>query len=128
MLRVWFDGEVSADEITAILAEDTENFRRNGYALLLVDGSKLGGVSPQARRSCNHILTKTWPYNGPYLGSIAIFGLNRSMQVLLGLLVRAIDLVRPHSRRVTFQSDGEAARKWLQEQRSQYLLARAEGR
>lgn len=107
--------------MTVALAADTENFRRNGYALFLVDGRGLGTISPEARRTCHQILNETWPYNGPYVGSIAIFGLNRAMQVLLLLIVRAIALVRPHNRHVSFMSDGAAARKWLSEQRAQYL-------
>lgn len=114
-------GDVSAEEMTAAMAADTENFRRNGYALFLVDGRGLGTISPEARRVCNHILNETWPYNGPYVGSIAIFGLNRAMQVLLLLIVRAIELVRPHNRQISFMSDGAAARLWLGEQRTKYL-------
>lgn len=120
MVLITLAGDVSADEMTAALAADTENFRRNGYALLLVDGRRLGSISPEARRVCNHILSETWPYNGPYQGSIAIFGLNRSMQVLMGLLVRATQLMRPHSRQVSFLSHGEEARSWLRTRRAVY--------
>lgn len=116
-------GDVSADEMTTALHADSENFRCNGYALLLVDGRGLGAISPEARRTCNRILNATWPYDGPYRGSIAIFGLNRAMQALLLLIVRAVELVRPHGRKVAFMSDGAAARTWLSEQRPQYLAA-----
>ena len=119
LLRLTIDGDISAQEATAILAADVENFQRCGYALLLVDATKLGSVPAETRRAASHILAKTWPYDGPYLGSIAIFGANQYAVAILTLLLRAIHMIRKHSRPTpTFFKDGVAARKWLREQRA----------
>lgn len=124
LLLVTVDGDISPQEATAILAADTATFQRGGYALLLVDATKLGSVPAETRRTASRILAKTWPYDGPYLGSVAIFGANRYAVALLTLLLRAIHMIRKHSRPLpTFFTEEAAARKWLNERRSLHTAA-----
>ena len=124
LLLVTVDGDISPQEATAILAADAETFQRSGYALLLVDATKLGSVPAETRRAASHILAKTWPYDGPYLGSVAIFGANRYAVAILTLLLRAIHMIRKHSRPLpTFFKEEAAARKWLHEQRALHIAA-----
>ena len=124
LLLVTVGGDISVQDATEILAADCENFQRNGYALLLVDATKLGSVPAETRRVASRILAKTWPYDGPYKGSVAIFGANQYAVALLTLLLRAIHMIRKHSRPPpTFFKDGAAARSWLHEQLALHTAA-----
>ncbi|MDI1449264.1 hypothetical protein [Polyangium sp. 6x1] len=84
----------------------------HGYRLILLDGRKLGTVTPDARKAM-----VVWARERTAPGSIAMFGASFSGMTLAKMVLSAVRVLsKRHMRFDFFHSEAEA-RAWLAEER-----------
>ena len=82
-------GEATADAMRQLVLADRELARRNGYSLILIDGTLWSTFGAGARQATFDEMKR----HSGYLGSTAIFGLSGTMVWLMRLVLRGMLLL-----------------------------------
>jgi hypothetical protein len=111
VLAVTLVGDESVEEAKEFIAVLERLIERHGCYGMLIGVSKLGTISPEARR-----LTGQWPGSAACYGN-AVYGGSVTTRTLLTFVLRAIRLFRKQSLPIAFFKTEDEARAWLAEQR-----------
>lgn len=117
-----FVGELTAEQMPRVSEIGNEYARQKGYTLVLVDASRVSGMTPEARRMSVENRRKN-----PSPSAVAIFGTSVTTRALATLLFKAIELLGRIDGNVAFFKTEAEARAWLDEQRV-LLRARKDGK
>ena len=115
-----FIGDLRSEHMPEIHEVGNRYLRRNGYKLILVDASRAGTMTPQARRVNVENLRQN-----PGLSATAVFGTSMVTRTIVTLLFKAMDLLSGREAAVAFFKTEAEARAWLDAQRIRILAARA---
>lgn len=115
-----FVGDLRLEHMPEVNAVGNRYVRRNGYKLILVDASRAGTMTPEARRMNVENLRKN-----PGLSATAIFGTSMVTRTIVTLLFKAMDLLSGREAAVAFFKTEAEARAWLDVQRVRLLATRA---
>ena len=115
LLFLHIEGDVSADEARQLVVLDRAQARRNGYSLVLIDGTRLTNFGAAARKAAFEEVKR---YSG-YLGSTGIYGLSGPMMWLMRLVLRGLILLASYiDDEVQIFSTEAEAREFLNRRRS----------
>lgn len=105
-------GDLDASHVTVMQQVTRPLFDEYGYTLTLVDASKAGTMTPEARRA-----SAVYQRLNSIPGAVGIFGVSALAGVLVSLYSRAIALFATRERETAmFRTEAEA-RAWLDAQR-----------
>lgn len=109
-------GDVSADEMGALLREMGRLAAGRPYFFLLDDISRIGKISPEARKRA------TEEVDGLLLRGIAVYGASFSQRVIATLLARLLALFGKFGERPVVIVETEAqARAWIAARRQELV-------
>lgn len=115
-----FVGDLRTEHMPELNAVGNRYMRRNGYKLILVDASRAGTMTPEARRINVENLRRN-----PGLSATAVFGTSMVTRTIVTLLFKAMDLLSGREAAVAFFKTESEARVWLDAQRARLRAARA---
>jgi hypothetical protein len=121
-------GELTAEETRQLIILDREQARRNGYSLVLIDGTQLAGYGSEARQATFDEMRR----HSGYMGSTAIYGLSGTLTWLMKLVLRGVGVLASYiDDEVQLFATEEEARAFLNKRRplrqSQASSRRASG-
>ncbi len=111
-------GDVTAEHMPAFFALTKRYTQKNGYVLALVDASRMGTMSPEARR-----LSVAYGKQDPGRRATAIFGASLVTRTLATLLFKAIALITQRASESAFFKTEAEARAWLDEKRAAIIAS-----
>lgn len=120
ILRITILGDVSPGEAAGILAADRECIAHLGYALTLIDATRVGRVSPETRRRVGEVMKS----EDDYLGCSALYGTSTQSRILFSLMINAVNLFLSRPVQVRFYKTESESLVWLSQQR-EALIERA---
>jgi hypothetical protein len=106
-----FNGDLVPDHVRALTRTQKEHAPHLSYILYLVDHSRIGETSPEARRAFREEGGSDLP------SATAIIGSSFTLRVLADLAFRAVNFFRRSPAQFRFFDDEAAARAWLDEMR-----------
>lgn len=115
-----FVGDLRAEHMPELNAVGNRYVRQNGYKLILVDATRAGTMTPEARRMNIDNLRKN-----PGLSATAVFGTSMVTRTMVTLLFKAMDLLSGREATVAFFKTEAEARAWLDAQRLRLRAAPA---
>lgn len=106
------DGNMSAEEVVAMQQVSKPISDQCGYVLSLVDASRAGTVTPEARR-----VSADYQRKNPVPGAVGVFGTGVMLRAINALYSRAISLLTTTPREMALFKTEAEARLWLESQR-----------
>lgn len=113
-------GDLDASHIASMQRATRPMFDEYGYTLTLVDASKAGTMTPEARRA-----SAVYQRSHSIPGAVGIFGVSALTGVLVSLYSRAIALFATRERETAMFRTESEARVWLDAQRLKLRTAPA---
>ena len=89
VLVLRFNGDITPDEVRGLVRMDRELWRRNGYSLILIDGTAGGTFGAGARRA----MFAEMELHPGYLGSTAMYGMPGALALVMKLVLRAVAIL-----------------------------------
>lgn len=111
MVHNRFVGDVSRDDMAAVLEVAAQVLKRDGAVFTLNDVRGIRNIAPAARR-----YAAGW-MNGRRFDGAAVYGANLATRTVVTLLLRAINLLRPVPFESFFCATEQEARGWINAQR-----------
>lgn len=89
VLILRFNGDITPDEVRGLVRMDRELWRRNGYSLILIDGTAGGTFGAGARQA----MFAEMELHPGYLGSTAMYGMPGALALVMKLVLRAVAIL-----------------------------------